>query len=145
MKCMKCGYAEDDSVAETTRVVAVDPNRHRCIYVENGMRCIAPGTMSESTHGSEGKDGNDNPKFYCAKHYPYFRGLRHRDTPRFDPLHVSEIEREALAKFPGKEGKAWAHRLIYRHEHGEAVPAYSLSCAYEALGIRQTIDEQETR
>lgn len=58
-----------------------------------------------------------------------------------------QIQLEAIAKYPvatiaGRDFKAWAKRILYRHEHGDKdLTTIQVRFAQEAMGVNQ---QQET-
>lgn len=60
--CNGCGW--QDRAAKRTD--GADPDWWRCCDVFQGQRCAKPGALSDSTKG--------HGPWYCADHYPEFRG-----------------------------------------------------------------------
>lgn len=88
-----------------------DRNRYRCAYEENGVRCPAHGSITESTLGPE-KGEEDRRVWLCTTHYRL----------RADPLG----SREALADMTRHQAKQedWRERLLEEQGLGELQSAW---------------------
>lgn len=66
MVCPQCGFVDPNAPRLTRADTQVDQTRFLCAHMDRGMRCSAPGSLTESTRGAE--------HWYCAAHFPPFSG-----------------------------------------------------------------------
>ena len=96
---------------------------------DRGEPCHDPGTLTESTYGFGGKDGSENQRWYCARHFPAFDGRYVNEAkPKVRAVDLSALNDPKLKPIPG-DPKNWARAVLTRHAKGEAVPGISVACA----------------
>jgi hypothetical protein len=86
------------------------PLTHLCCHEDRGQRCANPGSLTESTHGSE--------RWYCHLHFPLFAG-RGYGTARVVPSEAFKRVRDAMCGVP-EDPETRAEREAIRLESVEA-------------------------
>ena len=70
------------------------------------------------------------------------------DQPKASPERIkAELDklaplRVSAGQISTSDPKAWAHRIIARHEAGDRILGYSLRCAQDALGMNRQVPNQ---
>lgn len=86
---------ECSEAAQRANANLIDHERYRCHYSANGMRCSAPGTITDSVMGPDaGKE--DTRIWLCSTHHR----LRGDSLGSQEALH-------AIAAGPGREGELY--------------------------------------
>ena len=93
-----------------------------CDFDEQGNRCSATGTMTESLRGSD--------RWYCHRHFGPFRGLDHW---KGEPVSRDYVSGRGMFE-KQRDGHDWAREIMALDTAGTYHSSYGVECAREVLG-----------
>jgi hypothetical protein len=75
LSCGHCGYRDPSTKSQPAR----DPNWWRCAHEDHGLRCGKPGSVTQSTQGTD--------RWFCYDHaFPQHAGPRAPKPPGMRPI-----------------------------------------------------------